>query len=293
MKTRPYPALGLVALCAAGFSSQAAAGIFSNKIDMLVVAEQAQAAQASHDSPVPYIAFDGGYIEAGDPIVGDTPPTADQVSQSLHAALANQGFQAALGSPSVVLTYHWGVLRVDHLQIKAPYGIKSNLIARIELVSTHQLGAEVENHILGRERGSGMNEDASAPRLLVGPLETIRQDSTQPRIFVIVSAYDYQGLVHREAKLLWRVKMSTQERSGEMEEVIPALLAAGGRYFGKNFTEIQDIDAPGTPAAQPVSSAAHARPSPETYQLDKDFLDGLLKQERARFSGMDADNNGG
>jgi hypothetical protein len=293
MKTRTYPALGLAVLCAAGFDSKAAAGIFSNNMDMLVVAEQATAAQAPQGGPVSYVAFDGGYIEAGDPIVGDTPPTADQVLQSLRGTLGDHGFQETVGTPSVVLTYHWGVLRVDHRQIKVPYGIKSNLMARIELVSTHQLGAEVENHILGRERGTGLNEDASAPRLLVGPLETINQDSKQPRIFVIVSAYDYQGLVHREAKLLWRVKMSTQERSGEMREVIPALLAAGGKYFGKNFTNVQDIEAPDSPPAQPASATAPARHSPEAYQLDKDFLDGLLRQEHGRFSGMVADNSGG
>src|ERR1700691_1633192 len=141
MKISSYSTIGLVAAMAVGFAPTASAGIFSNNIDMLVVAETPNGGPSSQGTPVAYAAFDGGYIEAGDPIAGDTPPTADQVSQSLRSALANQSFQAGGSSPSVVLTYHWGVLRIDHRQIRVPYGIKTNLEARIELVSTQQLGA--------------------------------------------------------------------------------------------------------------------------------------------------------
>jgi|CZKI01.1.fsa_nt_gi hypothetical protein len=287
MKTRIYPALGLAVLCAAILGTQAAAGVFSNSFRMLVVAEQAKAAPAPQDNPVSFVAFDGGYIEAGDPIAGETPPTADQVAQSLHAALGDHGFRGAQTmTPSVVLTYHWGILRIDHTQLRVPYGIKTNLRARIELVSTDQLGAEVENHIIGREKGSGMNEDVSTPRILAGPLETVMQDSRQPRIFVVVSAYEYQGLVHREAKLLWRTKLSTMETSGDPQEVIPALIAGGGLYFGKNFTNMQDIEGSLGKPAQPAAEAAYARPLPESYQLDKQFISNLLKQEHRRISGI-------
>ena len=126
MKLSTSFTFGLVALMAIGFTPHASAGIFSNNIDMLVVAETPDGASAQ-GSPLAYAAFDGGYIEAGDAIAGDTPPTPEQVSQSLRAALANQGFQAGISSPAVVLTYHWGVLRIDHRQIRVPYGIKSNL----------------------------------------------------------------------------------------------------------------------------------------------------------------------
>jgi hypothetical protein len=288
MKTRIYPALGLAVLCAAGLGTQAAAGVFSNSFRMLVVAEQTKAAPAPQDTPVSYIAFDGGYIEAGDPIAGETPPTADQVAQSLHAALASHGFKAAQTmTPSVVLTYHWGVLRIDHRQIAVPYGIKTNLIARIELVSTEQLGAEVENHILLREKGGAMDADVSSPRILAGPLETVMQESRRARIFVVVSAYDYQSLVHRDAKLLWRVKLSTLETSGDPQEVIPALIAAGGPYFGKNFTNMQDVEGTLAQPAQLAVEAAYTPPRPESYQLDKQFTFNLLKQEHRKISGVE------
>jgi hypothetical protein len=287
MKTHPLPPLGLVALLSVGLATQASAGIFSNNIDMLVVAEGANGSH-QQSGPAPYAAFDGGYIEAGDPIAGDTPPTAAQVSQSLQAALANLGYQKAAPAPSVVLTYHWGVLRIDHRQIRVPYGIKTNLEARIELVSTGPLGAEVENHILLNEKAGGLNPDAAAPRFLVGPAETVKQDARQPRIFVIVSAYDYQGLLHREAKLLWRAKLSAREQSGRMDEVIPALITGGSVFFGKDITEPRLVEV--TPRSVPAAAGPVPGASAEALNLDRQFIDGLLKAEHARFSGYTGDN---
>jgi hypothetical protein len=249
---------------------------------MLVVAERSDGMHVQA-GPAPYAALDGGYIEAGDPIAGDTPPTPAVVAQSLQNALANQGYTLAAASPSVVLTYHWGVLRIDHRQIRVPYGIKTNLEARIELVSTSQLGAEVENHILLNEKGPGMNPDASAPRLLVGPTETVAEDARQPRIFIIVSAYDYQGLLHRETKLLWRAKLSAREQSGRMDEVIPALLAGGAPYFGQDVTEPKTVET--TPRALPASAVSAMPASAESLNLDRQFIDGLLKAEHVSFSG--------
>jgi hypothetical protein len=283
MKIPIHPALGFAVL-AVGFGPLASAGIFSDKIDTLVIAEQPPGAPASA-GPLSFIAFDGGYIEAGDPIAGDTAPTPGQVEQGLHAALLRQGFQAAAGTPSVVLTYHWGVLRVDHREIRVPYGIKPNLEARIDLVSTQQMGDEVKNHILIGKKGGGLNSDAAAPPILVGPLETIRQDSREPRIFIVISAYDYASLVHREARLLWRVKLSTQEKSGEMSDVIPAMIAGGAPYFGKNLPGLKDIDV--APAGNMMPSGSDDyNPNPESYQLDKGFISHLLRSEHRQISGV-------
>lgn len=281
MKISPNSTFGLVAMLAVGLAPQASAGIFSDNIDMLVVAEAPNAAAAQQGGPVGFAVFDGGYIEAGDPIAGDTAPTPDQVNQSLRAALANLGYRAS-ASPDVVLTYHWGVLRIDRRQIRVPYGIKTNLEARIELVSTRQLGAEVENHILLNEKSGQMNQDGASTRLLGGPAVTAAEESRQPRSFVIVSAYDYQGLLHREAKLLWRVKLSAREQSGEMDRVIPALIAGGAPYFGKDLDSVKTVEV--TPGAVPQASAAPAA-TPDSLHLDAEFLNGLLKSEHDNFSG--------
>jgi len=288
MKISSYSTVGLVAALTASFTPQASAGIFSNNIDMLVVAEAPNGAVSQKGRPATFAALDGGYIEAGDPIAGDTAPTPDQVSQGLRAALSIQGFQSSM-SPSVVLTYHWGVLRIDHRQVRVPYGIKTNLEARIELVSTYQLGAEVENHILLIEKSGNMNQDATSTRIMGGPAVTVGEAARQPRIFVIVSAYDYQGLLHRDAKLLWRVKMSAREQSGEMDQVIPALLAGGAPYFGKDLESVRTVEV--TPGAVPQGQAVPAATA-DSLHLDNDFINGLLKGEHDNFSGGSGNFNG-
>jgi hypothetical protein len=286
MKSRIYPTLALAAFSVAGFGARLSAGIFTDDFRMLVVAEQLQPFSASQDNPVSYVAIDGGYIEAGDPIAGDNPPSPSVVAQAMHAALAEHGFRAAEGTPSIVITYHWGVLRVDHRQINTPYQIKTNLQARIELVSTQKLGAEVENHILGREKGAGMDENVSAPRILAGSLETIRQDSRMPRIFVVATAYDYQALTRHEATRLWTTKLSAQETSGDMDTVIPALIATGGQYFGKELADIRDVQASPSKTAQPVAANATVQTSAGLFQGEKEFVDNLIKQEHVKISGQ-------
>jgi hypothetical protein len=286
MKMSSWPSLGLTALLAAGFCPLANASLFSDNFEMLVVAETAKDAPAAKTAPVSYCAIDGGYIEAGDPIVGDTPPTADRVRQALFDAMRAQGFEANRAAPTILLTYYWGVLRLDRQEIRLPYGVKSNLNARIRLVSTEELGAEVENHILARQHADGTNMNASSPRLLVGPTETVVQNAHRPRIFVVVSAFDYQGLSqNHEATPLWRAKLSAQETSGDMDQVIPSLIEKGAPFFGKDLSEpkiVQATLAPGSaPAGTPASSL---QPAPEST-IDSRLLQSVLNRERVEFSG--------
>src|SRR5580698_194437 len=124
MKINPRRLLGAAALLGAGFCPLANASLFSDNFELLVVAETAKDAPAP-TAPLTYCAIDGGYIEAGDAIVGDNPPTADRVRQALYDALKSQGFEANRASPSVLLTYFWGVLRPDREQIRLTYGVKS------------------------------------------------------------------------------------------------------------------------------------------------------------------------
>jgi hypothetical protein len=286
MKISPWTSLGLAAVMTAGFCPAANAGLFSNNFEMLVVAETAKDAPASQIVPVPYCAVDGGYIEAGDAIAGENPPTADRVRQALYDALKAQGFEANRASPSILLTYHWGILRLDREEIRLKYGIRSNLDARLRLVSTEELGAEAENHILGRQKADGTNMNASSPVLLVGPTETVVQDASHPRIFVIVSAYDYRGFtLNHEAKLVWRTKLSALETSGDLDEVIPALIAQGAPFFGKNLVEPKIVNASLATASGTAGTTAESlQPAPEST-IDNQLLHSVLESERVQFSG--------
>ena len=286
MNTRNFTPLLFSGLLVAAFAIQAKANIFSDNFDALAVAERAKAAPAELSKPTSYVAFDGGYIEAGDPIAGDEPPTADNVRQSLEAALASQGFQASQTVPSLLITYHWGVLRVDHREINVPYKILTNLMARISLVSTAKMEAEIENHILDRKKGGGEDLSVSSPRFLAGDLDAALSHSRQPRIFVVVSAYDFQSLFQKhEARLVWSTKLSTQETSGKMEQVIPPLLSKGSSFLGADSPNVANIQATLEAKSTAIGISAGTPPTPESYHIDRLYLDSLLRQERAQISG--------
>jgi hypothetical protein len=287
MKIISWPALGLAALLTAGISPRAGAGVFTDNFEMLVVAERAKDAPAPvQGATVGYCAIDGGYIEAGDPLAGENPPTADRVRQALYDSLKEQGFEANRASPAVLLTYFWGVIRIDREEVRRIYGVKANQDARIRLVSTEQLGAEVENHILGRQKADGTNMDASSPPLLSGPTATVVQNARLPRFFVIVTAYDYQSLAQKkETKPLWRVKMSAQETSGDMDQVIPSLIAKGAPFFGKDLPDVRFVKATLSPSSGPAATPASSLQPAPAAALDSQFVGSLLSRERYEFSG--------
>ena len=272
----------------AGFSPKAGANLFSDNFEMLVVAETSKTSPQPKGSPASaYCAVDGGFIEGGNPEAGDTPPTPDQVRQALYDALKAQGFEANRAAPSLLLTYHWGVLRPDRQEIRLQYGVKTNLNARIRLVSTEALGDEVENHILGRQKADGTNMNVSSPTLLVGPTETVVQLARHSRIFVIVTAYDYQAMSEgHEVWPVWRVKLSAQETSGGMDQVIPAMITTAAAYFGKNLPEpkITESRLAGNQGAG-ATPASLLQPAPEA-KVDSQLLHSILERERIEFSGV-------
>jgi hypothetical protein len=285
MKTLSWTSPLLAAVLIAGTGTRAYANLFSDDFEAVVVAEHEKDAPPDLCKPTSYVAFDGGYIEAGDPIAGENPPPAAQVRQCVAAAFASQGFQAVQSSPALVVIYHWGVLRVDHLEIRVPYEVRKNLSARLDLVATKEMYAEVENHILDRIKGSGQDMSASSPPFLVAPLDSVVAHARLPRIFVVVSAYDGAAMARHEVKLVWKAKLSAQETSGDMPEVIPPLLAKGAPYFGQSLKDVvllkETLEK--APAATPDSEKTP--PTPESYGLDKSLLTSLQKQEGGKISG--------
>ncbi len=273
-----------VMLCA-GLASRSRANLFSDNFSVTAIAERAKGAPEEPAKPTSFVAFDGGYIEAGDPIAGDDPPTAPQVRQALISAMQAQGFQESQTVPRLLVIYHYGVLRVDHRQINVPFEVRTNLSARIALVSTTKVDAEIENHIRERERATGQNLNYSSPRFLVPPLDSVVAQARLPRIFVEVSAYDFQAFFQRhEARLVWQTKLSTQETSGKMDQVIPPMLASGARFLGADSAEINVV--PCMLAPRPVPAAAAAAPTPESYHLDSRLVDELAANLRVRISGQ-------
>jgi hypothetical protein len=285
MKTNSSIAHGLLALLTLGLAAPASAFSWGGKLDMLVVAEQTDPAAApappTAAMPARYLAFDGGYIESGDPIGGVHPPPAAAVAQALASALATRHYLPATAeaSPSLVLLYHWGLINRDSHQIRTSIQLQPNLVARIGLVAPARYAARIEEDLRDRRQPVAMRTP------IIDPVERdLIQYAADDRIFVIVSAYDYASVADGQAKLLWRTKLSTLSAGASMAEAVPTLLQGGAPYFGRDLSKTQGLSAP-IAAAVATPSAVPAPPPEFVRRLNQAYLDGLIHQEHVKFAG--------
>ncbi len=262
--------LGTSVGSAAGFSSR-------SPVDAVVVSEQVSSPAPGANTGRTAAVYDAGYIEAGDPVAGDPAPTPGEIGQALRSALQADGFIAAErgGLPDVLIVYHWGVLhtggRGGHPGVSS---IDSLFRARLYLTAPTRVAEDIEGS-LSRHQTVNWTQD--------------RQDAFQlargDRYFVIVSAYDYPALDKNQAVLLWRTRISSRASGPSMRETLPALIAAGQGYFGRNADSSVDVSAPLVSLAAPDAAAPFAsRPEVATSATDK-MIRHIIDQEVNEFSG--------
>ncbi len=289
MKTRLqlFVALG-------AFGLAAVPGAAGRNLQMIVVAEQADPKAAPvlprPEHPADYVVFDAGYIEAGDPIANEKPPASSAMADALRNTLAAQGYQpAATGQPQLLFVYHWGLLNRDSHAIRNGLTIDPNLHARLALLTTTRQDGEIENFLLDHRLMGRTNPAFRTPGFLEFQYRDILDLTHDDSYFVVLSAYDYASIGRREARLLWRVKMSTRSAGAAMADALPALLRGGAPYFGRDLNKLQTVAAPliagnrAAPGAQQFSP-----PSGMVGSLDENFLRELMKREHTEFSGARA-----
>jgi hypothetical protein len=291
MKTHISLFFSCLALAALGLA--AAPGAAGRDLQMIVVAEQTDPQTApkppAPDHPAYYVAFDAGYVEAGDPIANEKPPASSAMAEALRNALAAQGYQpAAAGEPQILLVYHWGLLNRDSLAIRNGNTIDPNLHARLALLTTAQQDSEIESQLLDRRLMGHTDREMRMPTFLNFHYRDIMQLTHDDSYFVVLSAYDYASVGRREARLLWRVKMSTRSASAAMADALPTLLQGGAAYFGRNLNDLQSVTTPlvsGNPAGA-AGGQSFSPPSGRAGPLDENYLRELMKKEHAEFSGV-------
>lgn len=62
----------------------------------------------------------------------------------------------------------------------------------------------------------------------------LRSAQRQERHYVIVMAFDYAAALKKQKKVLWITRMSTPSSSGDLTEVLAALVTTGGSAFGRD-----------------------------------------------------------
>lgn len=290
MKTSPSLSRALAALLVAGVVADARAYTWGGKMDMTAVAECGDPAVTPESptarQPAFYVAYDGGYIEAGDPIAGERPPTPGVIARTLATVLASRHYlpASAASAPSLLLVYHWGRLNRDSTQIRSSMQLQPNLLARIALVAPRKYAQRIEEDLLDRRQPVSVH---------IPILESRERDLLQlvadNRYFVVVSAYDYASVTQKAAKLAWRLKLSTATAGVAMDEALPTLLRGGAPYFGRDLDETQFVResvAPEGRADVGVPTVEASLPPPDvTRELNPPYLHGLIERDHAPFTG--------
>ena len=279
---QPRPSAIMRRVLALGFALVALKSVClaGSSIDGIVVAEQtvegARLVLPTPEHPVYYVAYDAGYIEGGSPIGGLTPPAAAAIGTTLRAALRSAGYEAAPAQtvPSLVLVYHWGSIRPG-------FPGQLNREARLSLVAPVKVVRQALQFLAdGRRANAGY---------VAADLRSTLELAQGAHYFVIVSAYDFAGLTRHVAGLQWRVRLSTQESSGSMDEVLPALIGSSGPYLGRGFDSRQNISAPLLPRIESETKETPPPPAGAAGQIDAGVIQSLMQREHDLFSGGPAE----
>ena len=249
----------------------------SRRIDAVIVAERPGPERTAAEAGS-YVLLDGGYIEEGDPVAGERSPTPAAVRQAVEQGLSSKGFTAA--SPedaSLLVTYHYGVIRPRSLTPRVTVRLHPQYRARLAVVTPYALLERVEDALVLRDRGM------PAPELQRVELRDALQAATGGRYFIILSAYDLAELRRGNQAPLWRVKMSTQDTSSSMDRSIRSLAMESGRFIGQNMRRPEFDSA----SLQPEPSQMTAS-EPSNSALGEDIARAaqvLSRQEHEMFSG--------
>lgn len=246
------------------------------RVQATVVATQAEtgadlAARSSGQS-ISYVAHDAGYIEAGDPVSGEVPPSAAFVRSALEDALANAGYQPARSADdaSLLLIYHWGVIRRDSIQLKPPFRIHPNLRARVALVASPKVVKRAEDYF------NGFRLPYIEP-----DLRDAFEYARGGHYFVIVSAYRHADLDRGEEALVWRTRISAPDTDGPMDRVIASLISGSAPYLGQALRDpeflrlpLVEVTAPSAPASVEIDGSRM-----------EEIVRALAKNEHEEFAG--------
>ncbi len=265
------------------------------QLDMVVVmdvtAEGAKPARPTPDQPAYYVAFDGGYQEAGDPIGNQNPPAATEMARALRQTLATAGYRPATDqtSPSLLLIYHWGALNRDSMAIRSGMDLNPNQKARVALVAGKRYERQIDEELAQRQMSREMHTSFPPPALLTEQAQELRELAQGNRYFVIVSAFDYAAARRHEARLLWRTKMSASDAGVAMATALPALIQGGGPYFGRDADEPQYVRAPVGSGSNIQSGSPAGAQAPEATsavgQLDAPYVRDLAAKDTTDVTG--------
>lgn len=194
--------------------------------DILVVGDVTAAgravAPASPEHPVYYEPMWAGFRELGAVAAGEREPPLESAKQALTDALRKRGYVPASSGtppPTVMIFFAWGTLNPD-LSTSVGSGMDGQ-DETISFNSAQMLG------FLGAHKVATLSE-FSADR------DRVASAAREDQYFLAVAAYDRDSVYQRKRKLLWMTRIATDALRVWLPSVLPAMVAGGAPFFGKD-----------------------------------------------------------
>lgn len=195
------------------------------------------------EQPAYYVPVIFGYHQVGQLTARDTPPSRKELVRLVGQALARQGYvlqaaraNAAKTLPSLVLTFEWGSLQpatTDFGEDATQFGLGSDQTAPHVVASFN--ADQLRTLVLGDGAVGDGDTMFSVPTLE----QRLREAVEESRYYLIVSAYDFAASMKGQQVLLWRARMSVDQRGVMMDDVVSALVSAGAELFGRSLVTPQ------------------------------------------------------
>jgi hypothetical protein len=93
-------------------------------------------------------------------------------------------------------------------------------------------------------------------------LEAVTSMLTQPRYYVLVSAFDFRSWLHHQPVLLWRAHVSTELWGHYFDQVVGTLINTAAPYFGRETRMPHFIGAPTLPLGRVIVGTPEVKDYP-------------------------------
>jgi hypothetical protein len=225
--------------------------------------EGRKAAHPTPDHPAYYFPVIGGYRQEGQAIAGDKRPTQFALLHLAAVELAKQGYLVVhpgkTSPPDIILVFSWGTLNPDTIDLQGGGLVPLNINEMLAMVA----GNTLENV------SPDVGASGDTPIGFMSPeRHAIGEAVLDNRYCIVITAYDFPATIRQKKEVpLWQAKMSVSSAGVAFDDVMPALIAAGGPLFGRETTFPQRITFPVTPDGRvivgtPVLVHYHDAPLP-------------------------------
>lgn len=188
---------------------------------------------ATPAEPQYYIAASLGFRELGGAMGGISAPPQADVLRLIAAELAKQGYLPATprsSAPSLLLCYTWGTLNAVRFPGLDP-----------EFPPVQHNHAQIVRFLGGRK--VGIDDDYFHPLLqpVIGlqaynyAAQTLLEVAREDFYVIVVSAYDLDAVREKRRRPpVWTTRIAAPSLGFRLADVLPAMLAIGGRQFGRD-----------------------------------------------------------